>query len=308
MDLVEAFYTRVIPVGLWIVMLGMGLSLTPRDITNTFVMPRAILVGLAGQLIMLPLLAFLLAGLLAPTAAIAVGVVILAACPGGVTSNAYSFASRADVALSVSLTAVSSFIVIFSLPLLTYLAIAFFMEEGAFPELPVLEMMYTLAMLTVTPVVVGMLIRHIWADKASRLIEALRTTTFLFLVLLVIAGTIVSLDVLKQYFMQAFFAAATLNILSMAMGFLLGRMFMLNLAQRISITFEIGVQNISLASLVGLTILGNQEFFVVTLVYAVIMKVTALSFMYFAKQWLRRDEAARKSSEPDLMRPKQLAG
>jgi len=290
-DFIQFFYTQVIPVGLWIVMLGMGLSLTVQDIRNCFVMPKAMSVGLAGQLLFLPLLAFVLGWLLAPTPAIAVGVVILAACPGGVTSNAYTFASRADVALSVSLTAVTSFITIASLPVFTWLAVSLFLEEGTFPSLPILDMMYTLAMLTVVPVVIGMIIRSIWVEKARKLIEALRSTTFVFLILLVVAGTIVSIDVLKQYFLQAFFVATALNVLSMSAGFLLGKLFSLNVAQRVSITFEVGVQNISLASLVGLSLLGNQEFFVVTLVYAVIMKLTALSFMYFAKGWLRQDQA-----------------
>lgn len=290
MNFIEAFYTQVIPVGLWIVMLGMGLSLTPADIRNIFVMPKAITVGLAGQMILLPLLAFALALLLAPTPAIAVGVMILAACPGGVTSNAYSFATRADVALSVSLTAVGSFITVFTLPLLTYLAVNYFLAAGTIPAIPVGEMMYTLAMLTVVPVVIGMVIRQVWGDKAKLLIEALRTATFLFLIMLVIAGTIVSLDVLQQYFLQTALVAVSLNVLAMAMGFGMGRLFSLNVAQRVAITFEIGVQNISLASLISLSILGNQEFFVVTLVYAVIMKITALSFMYMAKKWLARDE------------------
>jgi BASS family bile acid:Na+ symporter len=122
-DLVSFFYTQVIPVGLWIVMLGLGLALTPQDIKNVFVMPKAVSVGLVGQLILLPILAFVLASVLAPTPAIAVGAIVLAACPGGVTSNAYSFASRGDVALSVTLTAVTSFITIFSVPFITFLAL-----------------------------------------------------------------------------------------------------------------------------------------------------------------------------------------
>lgn len=284
MGFIETFYTQVIPVGLWIVMLGMGLSLTPQDFRNTIVMPRAISVGLAGQMVLLPLLAFAVALLFAPTAAIAVGVIILAACPGGVTSNAYSFASRGDVALSVSLTAVSSFISVFSVPLLTFLALVVFLEDDAFPDLPVLEMMRTLAMLTLFPVLLGMLARHIWKERARRLIETIRMATFVFLLLLVLAGTIASLDVLQQYFMQTALAAVSLNVLAMAMGYGLGRLFRLGKAQNVSITFEVGVQNISLASLVSLSLLGNEEFFVVTLVYAVIMKVTALSFMYYAKK------------------------
>jgi BASS family bile acid:Na+ symporter len=296
MDLIDAFYTQVIPVGLWVVMLGMGLSLTPADIRNIFVMPKAISVGLSGQMILLPLLAFVLAVLLAPTPAIAVGAMILAACPGGVTSNAYSFATRADVALSVSLTAVGSFITVFTLPLITYLAVDYFLEAGTIPAIPVAQMMYTLTMLTVVPVVIGMVIRHIWGEKAKRLIETLRTATFIFLIVLVVAGTLVSLDVLQQYFLQTALTAVSLNVLAMALGFGVGWLFSLNVAQRVAITFEIGVQNISLASLISLSILGNQEFFVVTLVYAVIMKITALSFMYLAKKWLARDESATQAA------------
>ena len=238
---------------------------------------------------MLPLLAFVLSLLLAPTGAIAVGVLILSACPGGITSNAYSFATRADVALSVTLTAVGSFITVFTLPLITYFAISYFLAEGTIPEIPVSEMMYSLAMLTVVPVAVGMAIRQIWIAWANRIIETLRTATFIFLILLVVAGTIVSIDVLQQYFLQTILIAGSLNVLAMAMGFGVGWLFSLNVAQRVAITFEIGVQNISLASLISLTILGNEEFFVVTLVYAIIMKITALSFMYLAKKWLARD-------------------
>ena len=292
MNLVEIFYSQVIPVGLWAVMLGMGLALSVADIKRIFAMPKAITVGLGGQMLMLPLLGFMLAVLFAPTPEIAVGVVILAACPGGVTSNAYSFATRADVALSVTLTAINSFLTVLTLPLLTYLAVNYFLEAGTIPELPVVDMILTLANLTVIPVVIGMIIRKIWNDKASRIIEALRTATFIFLILLVLAGTLVSLDVLRQYFLQAAFVAAALNVLAMAMGYGLGRVFSLNVAQRVAIVFEIGIHNMSLASLVSLTLLKNQEFFVITLVYAVIMKITALSFMYIAKKWLIRDALA----------------
>lgn len=292
MDLVGAFYTQVIPIGLWVVMLGMGLSLTVADIKSIFATPKALSVGLAGQLVLLPILAFVLAALLAPTPAIAVGAVILAACPGGVTSNAYSFATRADVALSVSLTAVTSFITIFTVPLLTFLALEYFLQEGTAPALPVLKMIYTLAKLTVIPVAIGMFIRHFWSDRARRLIEALRTATFLFLLALIAAGTVVAFDVLREYFVRTAAVAVSLNVLSMAMGFGLGRLFKLGVPQSVSITYEVGVQNITLASLVMLSILGNEEFFVVTLVYAAIMKLTALSFMYFARKWLADDAAS----------------
>lgn len=303
MDLVDLFYTEIIPIGLWAAMLGMGLSLTLADIKRVFLMPKAIAIGLTGQLILLPLLAFGLAELLAPTAAIAVGAVILAACPGGVTSNAYSFASRADVALSVSLTAVGSFITVFSIPFVTLLALGYFMDEGAAPDLPVLEMMYTLAMLTIVPVALGMIVRRLWGEKAGRFVEVLRTATFVFLLVLIVAGTIVAFDVLRQYFLQTAAVAVSLNVLAMAMGFALGWMFRLDIAQRVAITYEVGVQNISLASLVVLSLLRNEEFFVVTLVYAAVMKLTALGFMYFARRWLAPEAARNGAKQAAALRP-----
>jgi len=291
-ELVQYFYTVVIPVGLWIVMLGLGLALTPRDIANIFIMPKAVSVGLTGQLILLPILAFLLALAFAPTPAIAVGAIVLAACPGGVTSNAYTFASRGDVALSVTLTAVTSFITIFSVPLVTFLALDYFLEAGTRPELPVAELMWMLAKLTVVPVALGMIIRQLWAEKAARIIEGLRWVTFFFLLILIVTGSLLAIDVLKQYFVQTAAVALSLNLFSMAMGFGLGRLFKLSVPKSISITYEVGVQNITLASLVMLTVLQNQDYFIVAVVYAAIMKVTALCFMYFARRWLAREEFA----------------
>ena len=290
MDLVAFFYTDVIPVGLWIVMLGLGLALTPQDIKNIFIMPKAVSVGLAGQLILLPILAFGLCVAFAPTPAIAIGALVLAACPGGVTSNAYSFASRGDVALSVTLTAVTSFITIFTVPLVTFLALDYFLDAGTPIDLPVGQLMWLLAKLTVVPVSIGMVIRQIWKDKAARVIEALRTATFLFLLVLIVTGSILAIDELRQYFLQIASVVLSLNVLALAMGFALGWLFRLPIAQRISITYEVGVQNITLASLVMLTVLQNEDYFIVAVVYAAIMKLTAMGFMYFARQWLAREE------------------
>jgi BASS family bile acid:Na+ symporter len=153
-------------------------------------------------------------------------------------------------------------------------------------------MMYLLAKLTVIPVAIGMVIRQIWSEKASKIIEALRTATFLFLLILIVTGSLLAIDVLREYFLQTAAVALSLNIFSMAMGFGLGRLFQLSVPQSISITFEVGVQNITLASLVVLTVLQNEAYFIVAVVYAAIMKLTALTFMYFARKWLARDELA----------------
>jgi BASS family bile acid:Na+ symporter len=226
-----------------------------------------------------------------------VGAIILAACPGGVTSNAYTFASRGDVALSVTLTAVCSFVTIFTVPLIAFLALDYFLEAGTAPELPIGRMMWTLATLTVIPIAIGMVIRRIWSARARQIIEALRTATFVFLLALIITGSLLAIDVLKQYFLETAAVAVSLNVLSMAMGFGLGRLFRLTVPQSVSITYEVGVQNITLASLVVLTVLRNEDYFVVAVVYAAIMKITALGFMYFARRWLARDAQATRAQE-----------
>ena len=140
MDIVQFFYVEVIPIGLWLIMFGLGMSLTLGDIKHVFVDVKAATIGLAGQLILLPALGFLLVEILSPAPAIAVGLIILTACPGGVTSNAYVFASRGDLALSVSLTGISSFITVFTIPIWTFLALDLYYTQGSIPEIPVLDM------------------------------------------------------------------------------------------------------------------------------------------------------------------------
>jgi BASS family bile acid:Na+ symporter len=292
MELVERFYTEIIPIGLWVAMLGLGLSLTAVDIKSIFASPKALTIGMVGQVLLLPALGFGLAFLLAPTPAVAVGAVILAACPGGLTANAYSFAARADVALSVSLTALSSLVSLLTLPLFTFLALAAFFESSSMPTLSAADIFSKLVTLTILPVAIGMLIRHLWPARSTALIETVRMGTLLFLIFLIGVGTIISLDDLREHFARTFAVAASLNVLSMLMGFGLGALFSLRVPQRVAITFEIGVQNLALASLIAVTLLANREFFIVTLVYGIVMKITAMGFMFAARRWLSRDAAA----------------
>jgi BASS family bile acid:Na+ symporter len=114
---------------------------------------------------------------------------------------------------------------------------------------------------------------------------------------LIVAGTLVSIDELRAYFAQVAMAAIALNVLSMAMGFALGSAFSLRVPQRVAITFEIGVQNLALASYISLTLLQNREFFIVALIYGVFMKISAMSFVFAARKWLIRD-AAVQTAEP----------
>jgi len=292
-NLVETFYVDILPVGFWAIMFGMGMSLTVRDIRHVFVAPKAVAVGLVGQLILLPILAFGLVELFSPAPAIAAGLIILAACPGGVTSNAYVFASRGDLALSVSLTAITSVVTVFSIPFFAYLALDLYYSDAVIPDVPAIEMFLELGQLTIVPIACGMVFRAVKPAFAEALTETLRSLTLVFLVLLVISATIASLDTLVENFASAAFVALSLNFLAMTLGYALGRFFELNAAQRVSITFEVGVQNLSLSFLVILSLLRVEPLAAATLVYAVFMKISALTFVSFARRWLKSEAPAR---------------
>ena len=294
MDLVSILYTVLIPAVLILIMLGLGLSLTLADLKRVVVFPKAAAIGITGQLILLPLLAFTLAYFLAPSPEIAVGAVILAACPGGVTSNAYVFAVRADVALSVTLTAVVSFVTVLTIPLLTYVSLLVFFQEGSIPDLPVLGMLRTLAMFTVVPISGGMIFRALWPVLAQRMVETVRRVAVIVLIFLIVAAAASSYEVVLENALGAGLLVIALNLLSMGMGFGLARVFRLTTTQAVTITYEIGVQNISLALLVTLTLLDNPAFAITSLLYAVIMPITALGFISIARKML----VAAKAGEP----------
>jgi BASS family bile acid:Na+ symporter len=291
MDLVSLLYTVLIPIVLITVMIGLGLSLTIADLKRVVVFPKAAAIGISGQLLLLPILAFGLAYLFAPSPAVAVGAVILAACPGGVTSNAYVFAAKADVALSVTLTAIVSFITVVTIPLLTYAALLVFFQEGTIPDLPVLNMIRTLSIFTVFPIATGMIIRKFRPALAERLVEHVRRFAVAALIFLILTAAISSYEVVLENALQAGFLVVALNLLAMGMGLALGTMFNLSSRQAVTITYEIGVQNISLALLVTLTLLDNPALAITSLLYAVIMPVTALGFISVARKMLATEDA-----------------
>ena len=290
-EFINFLLVELIPWLLRLVMVGLGLTLTLVDLKGVMLFPKGVVVGLTGQLILLPLLAFLLALLLAPTPAIAIGAIILAACPGGVTSNAYVFAARADVALSVTLTAIASFITVLTIPLLTYAALQIFAQQGQMPSLPMIGMFQTLALFTVVPVCIGMLIRVLWPSFALRAIEVLRPVTMAVLILIVLVTAVTSYETISEYFFQSSVLVVGLNLLSMAMGYGLARAFRLNAAQRVTIAFEVGVQNLSLALLVTLTLLGDPALAITTLLYVAVMPFTAMAYVPIARRMLGPTEA-----------------
>ena len=222
--------------------------------------------------------------MLAPNPAIAAGAIMLAACPGGVTSNAYTFAARADVALSVTLTAIESIITIFTIPLFAYLALSFYFDQATAPDVPAVGMIRQLAIITAIPITCGMVFRAFQPALAARLVEMLRKVTVYVLVFLIVMAAFASWEDVVENFAAAGFLVLALNLLSMAMGYGLARATDLPVKQQITLVYEVGVQNISLALLVTLTLLENPLLAITSLLYAVVMPITALVFLRVASR------------------------
>jgi BASS family bile acid:Na+ symporter len=290
MEAMEFLNTRVVPLALILVMAGMGLSLTPADFRRVIFYPKAAAVGLTTELIGPPLLAFALGYLLAPSPSIAVGAVIVTACASGVTSNAYSFAARADVALCVTLSAFASIITVFTVPVLTYAALQFFFEQGQMPALPVGQMLRTLATVTLVPVVGGMLVRAIWPGFADRALEPIRRMVLVLLVVVLSSAALSSYNVIRDNLASAGLLVVLMNLLTMAMGYSVARLARLPAAQAVTIVYEVGVQNLALALLITLTILRSPDLAVPALLYAVVMPAVALAFLPVARRILRSED------------------
>lgn len=274
------------------IMAGLGLTLSIKDIVRVIVMPKAVLIGLAGQLLLLPLLAFALVEIFSPPPVIAIGLILLAACPGGITSNGYVFASRGDVALSVTMTTISSLVIVVTMPLLAYAALNLYSDSAVIVELPILDLMSKLALLTLLPIALGMLTRALWPWFADKMVEPVRKMAITILIIVIVGNTIISFDTVMSNFLTAGLVAMLLNVISMSAGYGIARLARLPPQQVISITYEVGVQNISLVLTLALAILAMPDYSVTALVYGLFMKITALSFLAFSKKILAREAPA----------------
>ena len=281
----------VIPWVLRLVMVGLGLSLTLADFKRVIVFPKAASIGLVAQLIGLPLTAFVLAWLFSAPPAIAVGLVILAACPSGVTANAYTFAARADVPLCVTLSAVTSVVTVFTIPFLIELALELFFAEGQIVTISPMNMLLNLMTFTLLPLATGMLLRHLFPGPAERAVEPIRRVILYFMIVILLLGVISSYQDLIDHFATAGGLVVAMNLVTMGLGYGIARGFKLPLPQVITITFEVGVQNLALSFAITFNILQRPDLAVAGLIYAAVMPATALAFVSLARRLLEKDDA-----------------
>jgi BASS family bile acid:Na+ symporter len=215
---------------------------------------------------------------------IAIGLVILAACPSGVTSNAYTFASRADVPLCVTLSAITSVITVFTIPLLINVALDAFDDQGQMAALPVLNMLRDLIGYTLVPLAAGMVVRAAFTKFAEKAVEPIRKSVLYLMIAVLLLGVISSYQQILDHFATAGALVVTMNLLTMALGFGLAKLFRLPITQVVTITFEVGIQNLALAFAITFTMLRRPDLAVAALLYAVVMPATALAFVSVARR------------------------
>jgi BASS family bile acid:Na+ symporter len=285
------FLTAIfLPLALFIIMLGMGLGLTIKDFKRIWIEPKSVLIGLMAQLIMLPMIGFLLANMLPLSPELAVGVIILAACPGGPTSNLMTYLIQGNVALSVTLTAISSVVSVFTIPLVVNLAMKTFMQEAVMLQLPFLKTVVQIAVITIIPVTLGMLLHHYAPQFALKVERGVKWLSLFFLALIVVGILAKERANLVSFFLQVGGVTLALNISTMALGFGLAILTQLDISKAKAITVEVGIQNGTLAIAIASspTFLGRPSMAIPAGIYSLIMFMT---FAIFAGIMQRQKES-----------------
>jgi BASS family bile acid:Na+ symporter len=276
--------TTIAPVALALIMLGLGASLTFKDFTRVFQNPKEVLVGLICQLIILPIVAYLLIIILKVPNELALGVMLIAAAPGGVTSNILTKFANGDVALSISLTAITSLISIMSVPFIIYLSIKLFDITYVTSEFSMLGISLKMFFVVTLPVLLGMFVRKFANEFIIKNLKyILRTSIGLFIIVFV-AIYIEEWNNIVHFLVSAGFIGLILNITMMIIGFYVAKFFASGIAQRRCISLECGLQNGTLAVFVGTQIFDNITYMVPTAAYALIMMTTSVIFVLILKR------------------------
>ncbi len=273
-----------LPVALGVVMLGLGITLTIEDFKRVLLYPKAAIVGLSAQMLIMPFICFGIAKAFSLPGELAVGLMLLAASPGGATANLFSHLSKGDVALNISLTAINSVLTLFTLPFIVNLSLIYFMGEGKVIPLQFSKVMQ-IFFIVLGPVAIGMIIRNKYQLFAKSMEKPVKILSALFLILMV-AGTIYNERLnFINFFILVGLPALSFNVISMLAGFYIPRILGLGKKQCISIGMEIGVHNGVLAMAIASSplLLNNSTMAIPPAIYSLIMLFTAAGFGFIVQ-------------------------
>lgn len=278
------FTTILLPLALAIVMLGMGLGLVPKDFQRITRDPIAVAVGTICQVLLLPLIGVLITLFVPMDSAIAVGLIVLAVCPGGPSSNLITYLAKGDVALSVTLTAFSSIITVFTIPIFTNLALQYFMGQNAAISLPIARTMLQIFLITLLPIAIGMFIRHQFPNTAKRIEKQMSRFAAGLLALIIVLILVREGSKLPGFIVQVGIGVLFLNLLAILAGFWVGKLFRLPLAQQICLAIEVGIQNGTLAIAITAGLLNNLDMAVPAAVYSLLMYITGFGAIVYGRR------------------------
>ena len=277
--------TTIAPFALALIMLSLGASLTIKDFTRVFQNPKEFFVGLICQLIVLPIVGYLLIIILKTPLELALGVMLIAAAPGGVTSNVLTKFANGDVALSISLTAFTSLISIVSVPYIVFLSIDLFNITYVDKEVSMLGISLKMFFVVTIPVIIGMIIRKIFNNFIENNMKYIEKISIGLFCLVFIAIYIEEWDSIIMFMTTAGTVSLILNISMMIIGFYVAKFFASGVAQQRCISLECGLQNGTLAVFVGTQLFGqNMTYMVPTAAYALIMMATSVLFVLFLRK------------------------
>lgn len=285
----------VLPLALFAIMLGMGLGLTIQDFQRVFVYPKGVAIGLLTQLIVLPCVGSAIAYVFSLPPELAVGVVIISACPGGPTSNLVTYLARGNVALSITLTAISSLITVFTIPLVVNVSMHQFLGTTTDLQLPFSTTVLQIAVITFVPVTLGMTMRR-YVPQVAAVVEYWVKWLSLFFLALIIVGLLLRERAnVVGFFLQVGWVTSALLLITMALGYSISKAAKLDNRTATAITVEVGIQNGTLAIAIASapTFLNNPTMAIPAAIYSLLMFVGCGAFAWWSQAQFSRAEASR---------------
>lgn len=271
--------TSIAPILLALIMLGLGLELTINDFKRVIQTPKDFTTGFVCQIILLPLIAFSLIKFLNTPIEIAIGVMIIASAPGGVTSNVLTKFANGDVALSISLTAVISLISVISVPFIVFTSIELLNYDLVSENLSILSIAVKMFLVVTLPVIIGMFIRKFATNFIDTKIKLIQNISVILFIVALFGAIYQELDNVESYFAQAGKVTLILNILMMFLGYMMAKFFASGVPQKKCIALETGLQNGTLAIFVATQLFDETIFVIPSATYALIMFVTSIIFV-----------------------------
>ena len=276
--------TKIAPLALAFIMLGLGLGLSIKDFTRVIKTPKDFLIGIVCQLILLPIVAYIITIILRLPIEIALGLMIIAAAPGGVTSNVLTKFANGDVALSISLTAVGSLISIISVPFIVFTSAEMLGVTNISKDITLTGIAIKMALVVTVPVIIGMTIRSFAENFVNSKIKIINNITSLLFVIVFVAIYVEERANILNYLTQAGTAVLTLNIVMMVLAFLIAKCCATGISQRKCIALECGLQNGTLAVFVATQLFDDVVYLAPTAAYALVMYITGFIFIYVLRK------------------------